>query len=896
MDKLFVIDASGYLYRSYFAIREMTNSKGESTNALYGFIRCFLKLIKDFHPSYLVSVFDGPRNAIKRTAIYPDYKAHRQEMPKDLRHQIEWAHRFCELMGIPSLNIPEVEADDTMGSIAKWGTENEMIIYLCTADKDMCQMVNDQVFMLNTFKDNGIMGAKEVEKQFGVPPNLIVDFLSMTGDASDNVPGLPGFGPKTAAELLQKFRSLDYVLDHPQEVAGKKKQETLINDREKALISRKLVTVDTSVIFPQELDFFKIRPPSIIGLKEFYSNLNFSSLIRELDQTASEHDLLSFKEQISTEVETLRYHLIEDEASLKDLAAYLNRQTEVCVNVQSTSTHPFRSQLVGIGFGVAAKEAWYVPFNGNLLAETIINIFKPLFENRAIRFYGHNFKNDYQVLRNQGIQIANIGFDTILASYLLNSHGRRHSLEYLILMLCDKNKADLQDLVGKGKKQISLDKISLEKVCLYCCEEVDYTTRIKKILEKQLQERGLSQLLFDLELPLLPILADMERHGIYIDPVFLQKLSVELMKEIKELEIEIYAFAGETFNINSPKQLARILFEKLGIKPPKKTATGLSTNADVLESLKESYPIAPKLLEYRTLEKLRSTYIDALPLEIDPCTERIHCNFDQSVTATGRLASREPNLQNIPVRTEMGRKIREAFRPQKEGWSYIAADYSQIELRLLAHLSEDPILLEAFRANADVHTYTASLIFGVPLEEVSREQRYQAKTVNFGIIYGQQSFGLSQELKIDVKTAGAFIQTYFNRYQKVKHFIDACKEISRKTGKAVTLLGRERLIPEINSQNGMIRSAAERLAVNMPIQGSQADIIKLAMLEVNRRLIKEGMKSWMLLQIHDELIFEVPDEEIEAMSRLVKEAMENVMQLQIPLIVDIHVGKNWKEC
>lgn len=889
MDKLFIVDASGYIYRSYFAIRQMTNSKGESTNALFGFIRSILKIFKDFQPSHLVCVFDGPRNARKRTAIYPDYKAHRLEMPKDLLHQIHWAREFCQLMGIPELNVPEVEADDTMGSVALWSAQMGTTVYLCSGDKDMCQMVNDKIFMLNTYKDNQIMGAKEVEKQFGVPPKLMIDFLSMTGDASDNVPGLPGFGPKTSAELLQKFGSLDYILDHPKEIPGIKKQETLVQDREKALISRLLVTIDTTVPFPQEPSFFKVSPPSIQALKEFYTHQDFSSLLRELDS-------LIMEEVRETEQEEVDYVLVDEEKNLIELTDFLSQQSEICLDVETTDLQPLRANLVGIGFGIEPKKAWYVPVNGQLGLEIVLKYLKPIFESPSIRFYGHNFKYDYQVLGNYGIQIKNIGFDTILASYLLNSHSRQHSLDYLVLSLFEKVKTPIQELIGKGKKQACMSTVPLDKICHYCCEDVDYTVRIKNLLEPQLKERGLTSLLHDLEIPLLTILAEMERHGIYINIPFLQHLSVEIKEEIKKLEEEIYAMAGQPFNINSPKQLSQILFEELGIKAPKKTATGLSTNADVLESLKDTHPIASKLLEYRGLEKLRSTYVDSLQLEVNPTTHRIHCNFNQSVAATGRLASQDPNLQNIPVRTEIGRKIREAFLPQLEHWSYLAADYSQIELRLLAHLSDDPVLISAFQANEDIHIFTASLIFGIPVEEVTREQRYQAKAVNFGIIYGQQAYGLSQELKIDTRTAGAFIHMYFQRYRKVKEFIDSCKEIARNTGKAVTVLGRERLIPEINSPNGMIRTAAERLAINMPIQGSQADIIKLAMLEINRRLKQEKRKSYLVLQIHDELIFEVPNEEIEEVSILVKEVMENIMSLKVPLTVDIHVGKNWKEC
>jgi DNA polymerase-1 len=889
MDRLFIVDASGYIYRSYFAIRQMTNSKGESTNALFGFIRSILKLMKDFQPTHLVSVFDGPRNAHKRTAIYPDYKAHRLEMPKDLLHQIHWARDFCQLMGIPELNVPEVEADDTMGSVALWAAKEGATVYLCTGDKDMCQLVNDKILMLNTYKDNQIMGSLEVEKQFGVPPQLMIDFLALTGDASDNVPGLPGFGPKTAAELLQKFGSLDYILDHPDEVPGSKKQETIKQNRDKALISKQLVTIDTAVPFPQEIDFFKTSSPSINGLKEFYTSHDFSTLLRELD-TFTPAEVKEKEEEI------VEYILVNDENSLRELTDLLCQQTEICLDVETTDLQPLRASIVGIGLGIEPKKAWYIPLNGQIPAETVLNYLKPILENPAIGFYGHNFKYDYQVLANYGIDVAHISFDTILASYLLNSHSRQHSLDYLALNLFEKVKIPIQNLIGKGKKQACMSTVPLDQICLYCCEDVDYTMRLKHLLAPQMKERTLTSLLQDLELPLLRILAKMERHGIYIDVPFLQHLSIEIKEEIKKLEEEIYILAGEPFNLNSPKQLSQILFEKLGIKPPKKTATGHSTNADVLESLKEEYPIAHKLLEYRGLEKLRSTYVDALPSEVNPSTQRIHCNFNQSVAATGRLASQDPNLQNIPVRTEIGRKIREAFKPQLEGWSYLAADYSQIELRLLAHLSDDPALIEAFQTNGDIHTFTASLIFSIPPEEVTREQRYQAKAVNFGIIYGQQAYGLSQELKIDTKTAGAFIHMYFHRYQKVKQFIDACKERTRQTGKAVTVLGRERLIPEINSPNGMIRSAAERLAINMPIQGSQADIIKLAMLEIDRQLKQKNKKSYMILQIHDELIFEVPNEEVEEMKSLVKEAMENIIKLKVPLIVDIHIGKNWKEC
>lgn len=890
MDKLFIIDASGYIYRSYFAIRQMTNSKGESTNALFGFIRSILKLMKDFQPTHMVAVFDGPHNARKRTEIYADYKAHRQEMPKDLLHQILWAQQFCQLMGIPELMVPEVEADDTIGSVAQWAAHHGTA-YMCTSDKDMCQLVTDKILILNTFKENLILGPKEVEEQFGVRPDQIIDFLAITGDASDNVPGLSGFGPKSAADLLQKFGTLDQILANPEEAVSGKKLQTLLQERDKVLLSRRLVVIDTTVPFPHESAFFKLKHPDLTPLREFYSYLNFSSLLRELE--ASHPVSEGIKISHAAEVD---YCLVDDHDSLQKLVKALSHHHTICIDVESTDISPLRAELVGIGIGVEQTKAWYIPVNGNLGLEPVLKALKPLIENPNIGFYGHNLKYDYHVLKNHDITIANICFDTILASYLLNSHSRQHSLDYLSLELFGKVKISIQELIGKGKNQISMREVPIDKVSTYCCEDIDYTIRLYDALAPQIEERGLQSLLYKLELPLLPILAKMERHGIYVDVSYLNHLSTEIGKDIAKLAETIYEMAGEEFNLNSPKQVSQILFEKMGIKPPKKTATGYSTNADVLESLKGDHPIADKLLEYRTLEKLRSTYIETLPAQVNPATNRIHCQFNQSMAATGRLSCQDPNLQNIPVRSEVGIKIREAFKPQKKGWSYLSADYSQIELRLLAHLSEDPMLLQAFRDNEDIHTFTASLIFNVPFDKVTKIQRYQAKAVNFGLMYGQQAYGLSQELGINPKTAALFIEMYFERYSKVKKFFEECKQKARETGKAVTLYGRERLIPEIRSQNATIRMMAERLAVNTPIQGTQADLIKMAMLEVDRKLEKKKLKGYLILQIHDELILEVPDEELEEASDLVHKAMSGVMPLKVPLIVDITIGKNWKEC
>lgn len=895
MKDIYIIDASGYIYRSYFAIRNITNAKGESTNALFGFIRSVSKLIADFQPEHIVAVFDGPQSIKAREAIYAEYKSHRPGMPDDLLYQIQWARDYCDLRGIPMLNIPNVEADDTMGAVAVWAAKKGSKAFLCTSDKDMNQLVNDQIFILNTFKDNMIMGAKEVEEAFGVPPSKMIDFLAITGDASDNIPGLPGFGPKTAAALLQQFGSLEYILEHPQEVTGKKKQETIIHEAEKARLSRRLVTVIVDVDIPVNEDFYRLRPIRKEILKEFFASKNFNSLIKELEKVTTEVTVAEDKKAKVRDI-SVEYNLVDDEESLQSLVKELSHQKELCLHTETTDTHPMKAELVGIGLGYKPGQAWYIPVNGKLGLSTVLNHLKPLLENPKIGFYGHNIKYDYHVLNRNGIQVKNICFDTVLASYLLNSHSRQHSLDSLTLEYFGKVKMAISELIGKGKKIISMRDVPIEQVCSYCCEDVDFTCNLKEILENQLKERNLIHLLKNIELPLLKVLADMESKGICIDKQFLAELSTSVNKQLRVLEKEIYSMAGEEFNLNSPKQLSDILFKKLGINPPKKTATGHSTSADVLESLQHQYPIASKMMEYRVLEKLRSTYVESLPLEVNPKTHRIHCTFNQFVAATGRLSCQDPNLQNIPVRSEWGIKIRQAFRPEKEGWSFLAADYSQIELRLLAHLSNDPTLIAAFKNNEDIHISTAAAIFNVPLEKVTKEMRYQAKAVNFGVVYGQGPFGLSQALGIDVKDAKLFIDMYFKQYGKVREYVEASKEAARKTGRAVTLTGRERLIPEIHSKNMQIRAAAERLAINTPLQGTAADLIKIAMIQIHERLHKERKIGYMILQIHDELIFEIPDFEILSVEPMVREVMQSVFKLKVPLIVDISIGKNWKEC
>lgn len=887
LNKIYLLDAVNFLFRSYYAIAPMTNSKGESTHALFGFIRSIFKIMGELSPNHLVAVFDGPDNKKSRTDIYSEYKSHRSGMPQDLFPQLEQAVLFCELAGIPNLSITGVEADDTIGSIARWAEKQGIETFICTSDKDLCQLVSDHIFVINVHKDNLLVDKQKVEEIYGVRPDQIIDYLAIVGDASDNIPGLEGFGPKTAISLLKEFDNLDTLLANSEKVKGEKKQQILKHGVEVALMSRKLATINTEVPFPKEESFFRLKEPRIEELKGFYQEMNFSTLLKELDLSP----ITPKKPE-----EKVEYHLVDDEQTLDELLNRLKQEKEVGLDTETTDIRPMWAHLVGIGFTTSPCEGWYVPLNGKIGKEKVLAKLTPFFDNEKIGFYGHNLKYDLHVLLNENFSLPKISFDSMIASYIIAPQRTRHGLDELSLERFGKIKTPIEDLIGKGKKQISMWDVPIEKVAPYCCADIDYTCRIKDLLTVEMDEEQVSHVFHELELPLIPVLLRMERKGIFVDPLKLKEISNDLNLRLSKLQEIIFSLAGETFNLNSPKQLSAILFEKMGIKPPKKTATGYSTAADVLESLKESSPIVKEIIEYRMLEKLRSTYVDALPEQIFPNTGRIHCTFNQSVAATGRLSCQEPNLQNIPVRSVEGRKIREAFRPEKKSCSFLSGDYSQIELRLLAHLSEDPLLLKAFNEGEDIHAFTAAEVFGVPLHEVTKEMRYKAKAVNFGILYGQQAFGLSQGLDIEFKEAAAFIDTYFQRYKKVKEFLTFCKESARKTGKAVTMTGRQRPIPEIDNKNPILRAAAERLAINTPLQGTAADLIKMAMIQMDALLFKEPQLGSMVLQIHDELLFECEDTQLEQLRFHVKKIMEGVFSLKVPLIVDISFGKNWGEC
>lgn len=892
MKKLYILDAVNFLFRSYYAIGSMTNPKGDSTNALYGFIRSVFKLIKEHSPTHLVAVFDGPENTKSRRELYSDYKIHRSGMPEDLIYQLNWAIEFCEIAGIPSLVVPGVEADDVMGSLAKWTEENGVTSYLCSSDKDLAQLVKPHTFVLNIHKNNLVLDREKVKEIYGVFPEQIIDLLAMMGDSSDNIPGLPGIGPKTAASLLEEYETLENIYTQIDTLKGKKK-DIFLENKDSALLSKQLATIHVGIPFPKQETFFKLKEPDLEKVKALYQEMHFMTLLKELHLPEKKSEELDLDFGVDDSV--LTYTLINDEKELEKLIHLLEKEKELCIDTETTSLSIHDAKLVGIGVGKQAKEAWYIPLNGNIAPDRVIALCKPLLENPQIAFFGHNIKYDLHILQlAAGIHVRTIGFDTMVASYLLAPQKQRHSLDALSLELFGKVKTPTSDLIGKGKKQITMAEVPIEKVAAYCAEDVDYTIRLKEKLEKNLLEQGLDTLFRTLELPLIPVLMGMEEKGIFLDREKMEQMHQYLEEKIDELKEIIFDLAKQEFNLNSPRQLGEVLFERMEIRPAKKTATGYSTAADVLDALRDTHPIISHILTYRALEKLRSTYVDALPNQVNQKTGRIHPNFSQSTAATGRLSCQDPNLQNIPVRSEEGRKIRTAFIPEKEGWRFLSADYSQIELRLLAHLSDDPALIKAFQEGEDIHAFTAALVYDVPLEEVTPKMRYSAKTVNFGILYGQSAFGLSKELGIAVEEAKAFIETYFQRYKKVRDYLTACVENVKEKGYSLTLMGRKRPIPEIDNKNAFIRSAAERLAINTPLQGTSADLIKKAMIEIDRYM--QEKKGFMILQIHDELVFELPSAEIDEVGTKVKGLMEGAMELKIPLVVDISIGKNWGEC
>ena len=888
---LYLIDGSAYIYRAYHAIRAgLSNAKGLPTNAAFGFTRILTKMMAEKAPGYLAVSFDmkGPTF---RHDIYEAYKANRPPMPEDLAVQLPYIKDIVRGFNIPLLEIEGYEADDLIGTLARQGEAAGFTVVIVTGDKDFLQLVTEKTSIWDPMKDTFTDLASFREK-FGIEPSQMIDAMGLSGDASDNIPGVPGIGPKTALALVKTFGTMDDLYRDVDTITKKKQHENLVKFKDQAYLSRDLVTIRTDAPVRFEPRAFKRAEPDAKALSVLFKELEFQELHR------------TFSDAAPADAPSKSYTAILDQDALDSLAIRLADSRRFAVDTETTALDPMRAELVGISVAMRENEAYYIPVAHRYLGappqlprETVLEALRPVLENPGIQKIGQNIKYDWMVLNRSGVHLSGVAFDTMVASYLIDPSKRAHSLDRIALDFLDHKTITYTDVAGKGKSQVGFEQVLIEKAVPYACEDADVTLAAYGLLNEKLKALGLLRLMETVEVPLIPVLKDMEMRGISVDRDKLIDLSKRFQGQLDTLEGEIYTLAGERFNINSPQQLGEILFEKLKLPVQKKTKkrTGYSTDVEVLTSLAERHELPALILRHRTLAKLKSTYADALVEMIHPETGRIHTSYNQTITATGRLSSSEPNLQNIPIRTEEGIEIRRAFIPRK-GWTLLAADYSQIELRLLAHYSGDDILIKAFVEEEDIHSRTAAEIFQVFPQMITPELRRQAKTINFGIIYGMGAFSLSKELGISRKMAQTYINNYFARYKGVRTFIDKAIESAEKTGMTSTLLGRIRQLPEIRSTNRNIRGFAERTAVNTPIQGTAADLIKLAMIRIDQAIREKGLRSAMLLTVHDELVFEVSPDELETVRRLVKETMENVWpELRVPLTVNMDTGNNWAE-
>jgi DNA polymerase-1 len=881
--RLFLVDGNSFCYRAFYAIRALTNSKGQPTNAIYGFITMINKIIKDEKPGYMAIAFDlkGPTFRHKK---FEKYKIHRKPMPEELVDQMPIIKEVVRAYNIPIFEMQGYEADDILATVAGRASGEGFEVYIVTGDKDMLQLVGPRTNVYNLHKEGLIYDAEAVRERYGVPPGKITDLMALMGDASDNIPGIAGVGEVTARKLMEDFGSLEKVLDGVNSIKSETLRKKISSGREQAIMSKELATVDGNVPIEIDLESLRLGAPDGQRLYELFNELEFKSLLK---------DLSSPGKKISGD-----YRLVSGNDGLERLVKDLSAQNEFALDFETTGPDPMSCEPVGVSFCWKEGLAFYVPIGdveGGLPKQEVLGQLKKVLEDKGITKIGQNIKYEKLLLEVNGVKIKGQIFDTMVASYILNPSKFNHNLEDISLEYLGLKKTPITELIGEGKKKITMKEVDVGRVKDYCCQDSDATFRLKKVLDAQLEEKDMGKLFHEVEMPLVDCLADMEFTGVAIDTGYLGKMSVDMEKQLDRLTAEIYETAGTEFNINSPKQLSEVLFVKLGLPAVKKTKTGHSTDVDVLDTLSAAHPLPALLLKYREIQKLKSTYVDALPELVNGKTGRVHTSFNQTVTATGRLSSSDPNFQNIPVKTEMGRRIRKAFISGNKGWSILAADYSQIELRILAHFSSDNELLKAFENDRDIHAHTASLIFGVGENDVTNEMRSIAKTVNFGIVYGMSPFGLSKELRIGISKAKEFIDAYFDKYVKVKIFLEGLVEEARHDGYVTTILNRRRYLPEINSKNNSVRQFAERAAINAPIQGSAADLIKIAMINIQRLIDEKKLRSKMILQVHDELVFEVPEEELEVMKGLVKTRMEEVVRLKVPVKVQIKAGKNWLE-
>lgn len=885
--QIFLIDGQSYIYRAFYAVRDLATSKGFPTNAIFGFVNMLQRIRDGYAPSHLAVVFDAKGKNF-RHELYAKYKAHRLAMPETLRPQIPCIKEVVRAYHMPVIELEGYEADDIIATLATRWAKDGVEVVIVSGDKDLMQLVSQHITMLDTMKGERI-GIEQVRSKFGVEPARVIDVQGLMGDATDDIPGIPGIGEKTAIKLICEWHDLENLLAHAAEIPGKLGQKIREN-AELARVSKALATLRCDVPIEVELDELVRREPDKERLKALFREFEFRRLLAEMDSPwdAPAEDPAPRGE----------YEIVRTTQQLEHVLRAIRAAKTFCFDTETTSLDPLAAELVGVSLAVEEGKAWYIPVGHRsddaapqLPREEVLTALRSLLEDQSLLLIGQNTKYDMMVLAKYDLWPRNLAGDTMLASYLLNP-TRRHNLTDLAWDQLQYRMVTYEEVTDNGRKNFA--EVSVAEAARYSGEDADITLRLAHRLFPQVQEEGMGKLFTDVEVPLAAVLARMELTGIRVDLDLLSELSQEFGKRRRALEKEIYDLAGEEFNIGSPQQLQTILFDKLGLPRGKKTKTGSSTDSSVLEALAEQYPLPAKILAYRGFTKLQSTYVDALPKLIHPKTGRIHTSFNQTVTATGRLSSSNPNLQNIPVRTEEGRRIRTAFVPEP-GWVLLSADYSQIELRLLAHLSQDPVLIESFQKGQDVHARTAAELFGASLNTVSAAQRRQAKTINFGIIYGMGALRLGRSLGIPLKTAQEYIEQYFKRYAGIKAYMDGVLLEARKCGYVTTLLGRRRYVPDLQSKNAQLAAAAERMAVNTPIQGTAADLIKMAMVEIDKRLAKEKAPARMLLQVHDELLFEVQEKKLNKVKTLVQECMESVMELRVPLQVDLGVGANWAE-
>jgi DNA polymerase-1 len=894
-ERLYLIDGSALVYRSYYAFQRnpLITAKGEPTSVVFGFAAAILRLVNKENPTRMAVLFDTGKPTFRKK-IYADYKATRKPMPDDMREQLPRLDEMLATMKLPTASKVGFEADDLIATLCRQATAAGWEVVIVSGDKDLMQLVGEQVKLLNLRKtaDAGELFDREaVKKKMGVYPEQVHEFLALTGDNSDNIPGVPGVGPKTAVKLLEEYGSIENIFANVEKIKQNKLRENIAASDEKVALAKRLVALDYEVEINLQLEDLQLPELGSPEVRKLFLELEFNALARELGAPDEPSKIPELKQD---------YQTVDAEPALRKLAKRMESVGCFAFDTETDGLDAINCKLVGISVAVAAGEAYYLPLaheeGKNLDSQTCLEILGPVFADPRLEKIAQNFKFDYHVMTSAGYKLSNFDHDPMLASYILDPGSRQHGLDFLTLKYFNYRMQPIRDLIGTGKKQITFDKVPIDKATFYSGEDADFTFRLSEKLEIEVAAIGAAGLLHDIELPLARVLAVMERNGVRIDVGFLQQMSTEMAADLEGIVHDIHTLAGHEFNVNSPAQLATVLFEEIGLKPLRKTATksGYSTDVNVLTELARYHDLPQRVLDYRHLQKLKSTYVDTLPLLVNDQTGRVHTSYNQAVAATGRLSSTDPNLQNIPIKTEIGSQIRKAFIPADSDHLLMAADYSQVELRILAHYCEDPTLVESFRNREDIHSRTASTVYGVDLGDVTTEMRRMAKTANFAVIYGVSAFGLAQQSDMTIAESREFIDLYYARYPRIKEFTESVIEKARDQGYVTTLMGRRRNLPEINSSNRQLRQFAERTAVNTVIQGTAADMIKVAMIEIQRELNK--MKSLMIMQVHDELVFDMPRIEEMKLTALVRDKMESCVELKVPLEVDLGIGENWLAC